>query len=72
MDFIVDKLETKIELFEAYDLKTLERQIADQIEINKALLLDVFSVQHQVTFNPNANKLLYSAVVHFKAKPMKL
>ena len=68
MDFILDTLETKIEFFEAYDLATLERRIEEQIHNNKALLLDVQAVQHSVTFHPNLNKMLYTAVVHYKIK----
>jgi hypothetical protein len=68
MEFILDKIETKIELFEAYDMKTLERKLEDQINNNKALLLEVHSVQHQVTFDPNLNRMLYTALVHFKAR----
>ncbi|CAG7619238.1 hypothetical protein PAESOLCIP111_02194 [Paenibacillus solanacearum] len=68
MEFILDKIDTKIEWFEAYDLKTLEKKIEERIEINKGILLDVHSVQHQTTFDPNRNKMLYTAVVHFKAK----
>ncbi|WJH34872.1 YrzA family protein [Paenibacillus sp. CC-CFT747] len=68
MDFLLDKLESKVEFFEAYDLKSLEKQIEEQIDKNKALLLDVRSVQHQVTFDPNRSRLLYTAVVHFQAK----
>ncbi|MCP1305949.1 YrzA family protein [Paenibacillus tyrfis] len=68
MSFTLDRIENKIEFFEAYDLKTLETKIDAQIENNKALLLDVFSISHQVVFDPNAGKMLYSAVVHFKVK----
>ncbi|WP_088834083.1 YrzA family protein [Paenibacillus tyrfis] len=68
MSFTLDKIENKIEFFEAYDLKALEAKIDAQIENNKALLLDVFSISHQVVFDPNAGKMLYSAVVHFKVK----
>lgn len=68
MDFVLDKIESKVEFYEAYDLKSLERKIDEQIEINKALLLVVHSVQHQVTFNPVLNKMLYTALVHFKSK----
>lgn len=68
MDFRLDLIENKIEFFEAYDLKTLELKINQQIENNKALLLDVFTVNHQAVFNPKTEKMLYSAVVHFKAK----
>jgi len=68
MGFILDKIESKIEFFEAFDLKTLEKKIGEQIENNKALLLDVHAIEHQVTFHPLQNKMLYTAVVHFKGK----
>ncbi|GGF95103.1 YrzA family protein [Paenibacillus abyssi] len=68
MSFSLSRIENKIEFFEAYDLITLEQKINIQIENNKALLLDVFSISHNAVFDPNANKMLYSAVVHFKAK----
>ncbi|WNR42619.1 DUF2536 family protein [Paenibacillus roseipurpureus] len=68
MDFILDRLETKIEFFQSYDLKKLESLINEQIDNNKALLLDVFAISHDVVFDPNAGKMLYSAVVHFKVK----
>ncbi|TDG00198.1 DUF2536 family protein [Paenibacillus piri] len=68
MEFILDQMETKVEFFEAYDLKTLEKKLEEQIGNNKALLLDVHAVQHQVTFDPNRNKLLYTALVHYKLK----
>lgn len=66
MDLILQSMEDKIECFEAYDLKLLERKIEEQIENNKALLLKVHSISHQVVFDPNAGKLLYTAIVHFK------
>lgn len=68
MDFRLDRIENKIEFFEAYDLKTLERKIEEQIDNNKALLLDVYQIDHNVVFDPNRGSMLYSAVVHFKAK----
>ena len=68
MDFLLEQMITKIEFVEAYDLPTLERKIEEQIEVNKALLLDVHAVRHQVTFDPNFNKMLYTAVIHFKKK----
>ncbi|WP_281886430.1 DUF2536 family protein [Paenibacillus sp. YYML68] len=67
MDFRLDRIEDKVELYEAYDLKTLQRQIEEQIDNNKALLLRVRSVQHHAVFQPNANKVLYTAVVHYAA-----
>ncbi|MFS0726039.1 YrzA family protein [Paenibacillus sp. 1P07SE] len=68
MEFSLSRIENKVEFFQAYDLKTLEQRIDTQIENNKALMLDVASVQHQAIFDPNASKIVYSAVVHFKAK----
>lgn len=68
MDFRLDLIDTKIEFFEAHDLKTLERMIAGQIDMNKALMLDVHSVSHQTAFNAKSEKMVYSAVVHFKVK----
>ena len=68
MDFRLDRIENKIEFFQAYDLKTLEKKINEQIDNNKALLLGVTPIQHHTVFDPNAGKMLYSAVVHFKAK----
>jgi hypothetical protein len=68
MDFILEQIETIVEFFEAYDLRTLERKIEERMDINKALLLDVHTVSHQTVFDPNAGKMLYTAVVHFKKK----
>ncbi|MBD2870172.1 DUF2536 family protein [Paenibacillus arenilitoris] len=68
MEFRLDLIDTKIEFFEAHDVKTLEQMIERQIEINKALLLDVHGVSHQAAFNPKTEKMHFSAVVHFKTK----
>ncbi|MFD1955584.1 YrzA family protein [Paenibacillus thailandensis] len=68
MNIQLDLFENKVEFFEAYDLKTLQKQIDDQITNNQALLLDVSSVSYQAVFNPNLGKMLYSAAVHFKLK----
>jgi hypothetical protein len=68
MDFTLDRIENKIELLEARDMAALERRIAEQIDMNKALLLDVHSVSHQVVFDPNREAMLYTAIIHFKAK----
>ncbi|GAB7388748.1 YrzA family protein [Bacillaceae bacterium] len=67
MEFTLERIEDKIEFFEARDLKTLEKKIDEQIENNKALLLHVHSVSHHVVFDP-LGRPLYTAVVHFKAK----
>lgn len=68
MVFKIERIEDKVEFFEAFDLKRLEKMIDEQIENNKALMLSVHSVQHQALLDPNTAKRLYSAVVHFKAK----
>ncbi|KQL20610.1 YrzA family protein [Cytobacillus solani] len=67
MNFQLDLIEDKIEFYEAYDLKTLEKNIQMQIENNKAILLSVHHVSHQMSVDENGRKH-YSAVVHFKAK----
>lgn len=67
MDFKFDLIEDKIEFFESNDLKTLERKVNEQIDNNKALLLTVHTVSHQMHVDENGRPF-YSAVVHFKAK----
>ncbi|NGZ75312.1 DUF2536 family protein [Saccharibacillus alkalitolerans] len=67
MELILDMIKDKVECLQAYDFRELERQIEERVEINKPLLLRVKHVQHQVTFDPVRNKMLYSAVVHFAA-----
>ncbi|MBB6445940.1 YrzA family protein [Bacillus benzoevorans] len=67
MDFKFDLIEDKIEFFAGNDLKTLEKKINEQIDHNKALLISVHSVSHQMHVDENG-KPFYSAVVHFKAK----
>ncbi|NSL50205.1 YrzA family protein [Calidifontibacillus erzurumensis] len=68
MEFKLDVIEDKIEFFEAYDLKTLEKKINEQIENNKAILLTVHSVQHQSHILDESGRTYYTAVVHFKLK----
>ncbi|WP_145052968.1 DUF2536 family protein [Paenibacillus xylanexedens] len=65
MEISLDMIKDKVECLQAYDLNELERKIEDRIGINKALMLRVKQVQHQVTYHPILNKMLYSAVVHF-------
>lgn len=50
MAFELDRIEDKIEFFEADRLEALEKKINDQIEANKTLLLRVASVSHQTQF----------------------
>ncbi|MEC0125599.1 DUF2536 family protein [Paenibacillus pabuli] len=65
MEITLDIIKDKVECLQAYDFRELERAIEDRIGMNKALMLRVRQVQHQVTFDPIRNKMLYSAVVHF-------
>ncbi|WP_078552703.1 DUF2536 family protein [Bacillus alkalicellulosilyticus] len=64
----LDRIEDKIECFEAFDLKTLELKINEQVENNKVLLLQVHHISYNVQVDPQMDKLKYSAIVHFKAK----
>jgi hypothetical protein len=67
MNIEFDLIEDKVEFFEAGDLKTLEKKITAQIDINKAILLSVNSVTHQMHVNENG-QTYFTAVVHFKRK----
>lgn len=71
MNFQFDMIEDKIEFFESHDLKDLEKQISTKIEQNKAILLEVKSVSHQMAVDYDKGKKLYSAVVHFKLKKQR-
>ncbi|WP_174730039.1 YrzA family protein [Mesobacillus harenae] len=62
-----DLIEDKVEFFEAPQLSQLEKKINQQIEINRAILLRVHSVSHQMHVDENG-RCYYSAVVHFKSK----
>ena len=67
MNFQIDFIEDKVEFFEDTDLLALEKKINEQIDINKAILLAVQSVSHQMHVDENGRRF-YSAVVHFKLK----
>jgi hypothetical protein len=67
MNFQLDFIEDKVEFFEATDLKVLEKKIEGKIEENKAILLGVHSVSHQMYAN-DKGQTFYTAVVHFKRK----
>jgi hypothetical protein len=67
MNFQFDLIQDKVEFFEANNINTLEKKINEQIEINKAILLTVHSVSHQMHVDEHG-RTFYSAVVHFKAK----
>ncbi|WP_028391895.1 DUF2536 family protein [Bacillus cihuensis] len=66
MNFQLDFIQDKVEFFEADTIKNLEKQIQTQIEVNKAILLEVHSVSHQMHIKDGHR--FYSAVVHFKVK----
>ncbi|MCM3324585.1 YrzA family protein [Cytobacillus kochii] len=67
MNFQLDFIEDKVEFFEATKLDDLEKKINDQIETNKAIMLEVHHVAHQMHLD-ESGKRFYSAVVHFKLK----
>ncbi|PLS15590.1 DUF2536 domain-containing protein [Bacillus sp. M6-12] len=67
MNFQFDIIQDKIEFFEAESLEKLEQKIQGQIDVNKAILLEVQSVSHQMYVSEDGRRF-YSAVVHFKAK----
>jgi hypothetical protein len=67
MNFQLEFIEDKIEFFEANDLKTLQKKIEAQIEMNKAILLGVHSVSHQIHVSEKGHTY-FTAVVHFKKK----
>jgi hypothetical protein len=68
LPFQLDILEDKIEVFEATDIQTLEKQINEKIEQNKAILLHVHHVSHQMSIDYEHGRKYYSAIVHFKLK----
>ena len=63
----LDLIDDKIEFFEAEGLKSLEEKIQARIEVNKAILLQVHTVSHQMYVSEEGRRF-YSAVVHFKLK----
>ncbi|MEH7333979.1 DUF2536 family protein [Neobacillus drentensis] len=67
MNFQFDLIEDKVEFYEANNLKTLQKKIEAQIEENKAIMLGVHSVSHQMHVNENG-QTYFTAVVHFKKK----
>jgi len=67
VNFQLDLIEDKIEFFEANNLKTLQKKIESQVDENRAILLGVHSVSHQMHVNENG-QTYFTAVVHFKKK----
>ncbi|MEH7300266.1 DUF2536 family protein [Neobacillus drentensis] len=67
MNFQFDLIEDKVEFFEATNLKVLQKKIESQIDENRAIMLGVHSVSHQMHMNENG-QTYFTAVVHFKKK----
>ncbi|WP_312093339.1 DUF2536 family protein [Niallia sp.] len=67
MNIQLEMIEDKVEFFEGESLKSIEKKINEQIEVNKSILLSVHSVSHQVTLLDNGRPY-YTSVVHFKMK----
>lgn len=67
MNFQIEFIEDKVEFFEAHDLKSLEKKIEVKIDENKALMLGVHSVSHQMHVT-DKGQTYFTAVVHFKLK----
>jgi hypothetical protein len=70
MNISFDLIQDKVEFFEADRLQILEKKIEEQIEHNKAIMLSVHSVQHQIAIDEDGRRL-YTAVVHFKVNNQK-
>lgn len=66
MNFQLDVIKDKIEIFEATSINDLEKRINEQVIHNQAILLSVHSVTHQMHVTEDG-KRFYSAIVHFKA-----
>jgi hypothetical protein len=67
MSLSLERIDDKIEFFEDTSLQKLEYKINEKIDHNRALLLEVHHISHQVSTLENG-KLYFSAVVHFKGK----
>jgi hypothetical protein len=67
MSLSLERIEDKVEFFEAATLQKLEYLVNEKIDHNRALLLEVNHISHNVSTLEN-DKLYYTAVVHFKAK----
>ncbi|OOG95092.1 hypothetical protein BTH41_00649 [Bacillus mycoides] len=71
VSFTFEMLEDKVEFFEAPNLVSLEKKINEQIDNNKALMLEVHHISHQMVMDPESKRPYYSAVVHFKLKKLR-
>ncbi|PEA56482.1 hypothetical protein CON64_03485 [Bacillus pseudomycoides] len=71
MSFTFEMIEDKVEFFEAASLALLEKKINEQIDNNKALMLEVHHISHQMMMDSESKRPYYSAVVHFKLKKLR-
>ncbi|MEH7461219.1 YrzA family protein [Bacillus thuringiensis] len=71
MSFTFEMIEDKVEFFEAASLALLEKKINEQIDNNKALMLEVHHISHQMMMDLESKRPYYSAVVHFKLKKLR-
>ncbi|WP_246940637.1 YrzA family protein [Bacillus pinisoli] len=72
MNFSLEQIDDKVEFFEATSLPALEKKIQEKIDQNRAILLNVYHVSHQVVLDPKTGQPFYTAVVHFKSKGNKM
>ncbi|MBM7660731.1 transcriptional regulator [Bacillus mesophilus] len=68
MQFSLEQIEDKIEFFEASNIQTLEKKIQEKIDHNRAIMLAVHRVSHQVALDSKTGQPYFTAVVHFKNK----
>jgi hypothetical protein len=68
MNIHLERIDDKIECFEETSFRTLEQKMNEKIDVNKALMLEVSSVRHQIYQHPKSGYPVYTAIVHFKAK----
>ncbi len=67
VEFKLELIEDKVEFFEASSIQNLEKQIQQKIDQNKAIMLSVHHISHQIHTTPEG-KPIYTAVVHYKLK----
>ncbi|TDL34467.1 DUF2536 family protein [Jeotgalibacillus sp. S-D1] len=67
MSFQIDILQDKVEFYESHSLQDLEKKIQIKIDQNRAIMLQVHAVSHQVAIDEKGRPH-YTASVHYKAK----
>lgn len=64
MSFTFEMLEDKVEFFEVR-LSFFRTKISEQIDNNKALMLEVHHISHQMVMDPESKRPYYSACCSF-------